>query len=233
MREKRSAMHSVRKFAAVFILLLGPGLAAAGQPAQPHSDGAARSSAMHASRILSVDEMCSSIRRALQSSGAPEAAVPSVEQLRPALPVTITVSDSGLQLLRMDADVVPGSVRARLWTANEPAIHPFDVRILSDRALFHWLTQRAAPAHAFLIFNAGVRLAEERRFAKSLPKPVTLVFPGQTATLLLRQPDMEVRTPVMALNPGVSGQWIHVRNISTGQILAARVVGPGSLVTQF
>jgi len=38
---------------------------------------------------------------------------------------------------------------------------------------------------------------------------------------------------VMPLTRGVSGQWIRVRNLSTGQILAAEVVGPGSLAAQF
>lgn len=222
-------MRLPNKFAALTLLFL-PAFAAARQPA--HSD-AGPAPSTHASRVISTDEICSSIRHALQSNGAPEEALPSAQQLRPALPVTITVSDPGLEVLRMDADVVPGAVRARLWTANEPAIHPFDVRILADRPLLRWLAQRAAPKHVFLIFNAGVQLAENRRFATPVPKAATLVFPGEMATLLLRQPGMEVRTPAMPLNPGVSGQWIRVRIPATGQILSAQVAGPGSLVSNF
>ncbi|HEX4074109.1 MAG TPA: flagella basal body P-ring formation protein FlgA [Candidatus Acidoferrales bacterium] len=226
-------MLSPHKLAAALTLLLAPGLAVAGQPGQPHLDSDRSAIASRSSRILSAGELCSSIQSALRSSGAPEAALPSAEQLRPAVPVTITVGDPGLQVLRMDADVVPGSVRVRLWTGNEPVIHPFDVRVLADPDLLRWLAQSEHSTHASRVFNASAKPAKEKQFAPPTPKPVTLVFSGRTATLLLRQPDMEVRTPVMPLNSGVSGQWIRVRNLSTGQTIAAQVVGPGSLVAQF
>lgn len=227
-------MQSPHKLAAALALLLAPGLAVAGQPGQPHLDPDRLAIASRSSRILSVSELCSSIRSALQSNGAPEAALPSAEQLRPAVPVMVTAGDPGLQVLRMDADVIPGSVRVRLWTGNEPAIHPFDVRVIADPDLLRWLAQSESSTHASLVFKASAKSAGEKHFAQPpAPKPVTLVFSGRTATLLLRQPDMEVRMPVMPLNSGVSGQWIRVRNLSTGQMIAAQVVGPGSLVAQF
>lgn len=197
---------------------------------------AGRVATSNAPRELSLREICSSIRSALRSQGARESALPSLEQIRPAVPITVTVGDPGLQVLRMDADVAPGAIRARLWTGGEPAIHPFDVRILADRELSHWLAQRSDSARAALVFKAGAvakpalhpRVPQPRA-----PKLPALVFPGQAATLLLEQPNMEVRTPVMPLARGVSGQWIRVRSLSTGQVLAAEVVGPGSLARQF
>ena len=228
-------MSSFNKLVAALALLLAPGLAAAGQPRDLRPHAGDRTAAAQASRVLSLDEICSSIRRDLRSNGAPETALPSAEQLRPAVPIVVTVDDPRLRVLRVDPDVVPGSVRVRLWTGGEPAIHPFDVRVLAANSLLRWLGQREGSMHASLVLTAGGKPAEERRFAQqhTAPKPPTLVFPGQTATLLLEQPDMEVRTPVMPLARGVSGQWIRVRSLSTGQILAAEVVGPGSLAAQF
>jgi Chaperone for flagella basal body P-ring formation len=227
-------MPSIREFVAAITLLLLPSLAFAGEPGQSRPEAADRGVFAHASRVVSPGEMCSAIRRALQSSGAPAGTLPSVGQLRPAVPVTVTVVDPGLRVLRIDPDVVPDSARVRLWTGKEPAIHPFDVRVLHASGLLRWLIRREGSAHPSLVFTAGVKAAGESYFAqRPAPKPPTLVFPGRTATLLLEQPDLQVRTPVMPLARGVSGQWIRVRNLSTGQILAAQVVGPGSLVTQF
>jgi len=228
-------MSSFNKLVAALTLLLLLGLAAAGQPGDSRLHVVDRAATVQASRVLSLDEICGSIRRDLRSNGAPDAALPSAEQLRPAVPVTVTVDDPGLRVLRIDPDVVPGSARVRLWTASEPAIHPFDVRVLAADSLLRWLSQREGSGHASLILTGGAKPAEETHFAPQhpAPKPPALVFPGQTATLLLEQLDMQVRTPVMPLARGISGQWIRVRNLSTGQILAAQVVGPGSLAAQF
>jgi hypothetical protein len=215
--------------AAILLLLLGPGLAFAGRP----SGAAGRVEAPRPSRILSVAEICGSIRRALESNGAPETALPSAEQLRPAIPITVDVDDPGLQVLRMDADVVPGSVRVRLWTGKEPAIHPFDVMVFADASLLRWLDSRDASPRASVSFASDGKPGRERPLTQPIPKSPTLVFPGRTATLLLRAPGIEVRTPVVPLNSGVSGQWINVRNLATGQIISAQVVGPASLAAQF
>lgn len=228
-------MRSINKLVPALALLLAPGLAAAGRPGDSRSHAAGSAAIAHASRVLSLDEICNSIRRDLRSNGVPEAALPPAAQLRPAVPVTVTVGDPGLRVLRVDPDVVPGSARVRLWTGGEPAIHPFDVRILAAGSLLRWLGQREGSAHASLVLIGGAKPAEQKHFVRQHPesKPPTLVFPGRTATLLLEQPDMQVRTPAMPLARGVSGQWIRVRNLSTGQILAAQVVGPGSLAAQF
>ncbi len=227
-------MPSISKFVAALTLLLLPPLAAAGPSGQSRPEAADRGVVARASRVVSIGEMCSAIRRTLRSSGAPEATLPSVGQLRPAVPITVTVADPGLRVLRIDPDVVPGSARVRLWTGEQPVIHPFDVRILAAGRLLRWLNQREGSAHGSLVLTAGVKpVAESNLARRPAPKPPALVFPGRTATLLLEQPDMQVRTPVMPLGRGVSGEWIRVRNLSTGQILAAQVVGPGSLVTEF
>ena len=227
-------MGSLTKLVAALMLVLLPTCADAGRPGWTRADRADGTVIRHASRALSPAEMCASIRHALRSSGAPEATLPSAEQLRPAVPITVNVADPGLRVLRIDPDVVPGAARVRLWTGKEPAIHPFDVRVLAAGSLLRWLSRREGSAHASLVLTSGVKPAVESYFAQPpAPKPPTLVFPGRTATLLLEQPDLQVRTPVMPLARGVSGQWIRVRNLSTGQILAAQVVGPGNLVTQF
>ena len=209
-------------------------------PAPRAADRAAnRARSSHGSRELSLREICSSIQLALQSQGAPASALPAAEQIRPAVPIAVTVANPGLEVLRMDADVAPGAVRARLWTSGEPAIHPFDVRILADPALLHWLAQHSDSQRASLAFGTASDSArhapasQPRAPQQPAPKPPTLVFPGQAATLLLEQPNMEVRTTVMPLARGVSGQWIRVRNLATGQIFAAEVVGPGSLAREF
>jgi Chaperone for flagella basal body P-ring formation len=223
-------MGSFNKLAAALLLLLPVAcMAGAGQP----GDVAKPIRTVPASRVLSLGEICSSIRSALQSSGAPEAALPSIEQIRPSVPVMVAVADPGLQVLRMDADVVPGSLRVRLWTGKEPAIHPFDVRILAAGDLLQWLGKRESSARVVAVKPAQ-EMPAPRPPAQTLEtKLPTLVFPGRTATLLLYAPGMEVRTPAMPLNSGVSGEWIRVRNLSTGQIIDAQVVGPGSLATHF
>jgi hypothetical protein len=223
-------MRSLKTLVAALALVLLSNLAVAGQPGQPRPDAADRTAA-HVSRVLSLGEICASIQHALRSEGAPESALPSSAQLRPAVPVTVTVADPGLRVLRIDPDVVPGSARVRLWTAKQPAIHPFDVRVLDAGELLRWLVQHRGS----LALAIGVKPMSEGHVAQQrpVPKPPALVLPGQAATLLLEQPGMQVRTPAMPLARGVSGQWIRVRNLSTGQILAAQVVGPRSLVAQF
>lgn len=221
---------------ALVALALAP---AAAPSAGPSPRAADRATAPRASRELSLGEIRGSIRLALQSLGAPESALPAAEQLRPALPIAVTVSDPGLEVLRMDADVAPGAVRARLWTSGEAAIHPFDVRILADPALLRWLAQRTDSRRASLVLASASNSAQQAKASQpraaqlGAPKQPPLVFPGHVATLLLEQPDMQVRTPVMPLARGVSGQWIRVRNLSTGQVLAAEVVGPDRLARQF
>lgn len=211
--------------------VLGAGVAGA---AAGGREAAARVAAPHASRVLSLDEIHASVQVALQSHGAPASALPSADQIRPAVPITVSVADPGLEVLRMDADAAPGVVLARLWTSGEPVIHPFDVRILADPGLLHWLAQRTDSARASLIFTASAKPQQESHAAQPrAPKQPPLVVPGQAATLLLEQGNMEVRTPAMPLARGVSGQWIRVRNLSTGQVLAAEVVGPGSLARHF
>lgn len=225
-----------KTLAAALMVLLGPNLAVARQPGDAPLGSGDRLIVAHASRAVSLDEICHSIRRTLESKGAPESAVPSVGQIHPAVPVMITTDDPGLQVLRMDADVIPGSVRVRLWTGGQPAIHPFDVTVLGASNLLQWLNgQKGFVATPVSVISAAdSKPSEKNNFAKPpAPKPQALVFPGRTATLLLRAPGMEVRTPVMPLDRGVSGQWVRVRNLSTGQILNAEVVGPGSLAMEF
>jgi len=228
-------MRSLNTFsAALAFVLLSGNLAAVGQPPDSNAKVAGRSNVAPASRLLSLGEMCGAIRRALRSSGAPESVLPSAAELRPAVPIAVSSANPGLRVLRIDPDVVPGAARVRLWTGRQPAIHPFDVRIQNAGNLLRWLHQREGSEHGSLILTAAEKPAEESHFAgHPAPKLPTLVFPGRTATLLLEQPDLQVRTPVMPLARGIAGQWIHVRNLSTGQILTAQVVGPGSLVTQF
>ncbi|HUA01655.1 MAG TPA: flagella basal body P-ring formation protein FlgA [Candidatus Aquilonibacter sp.] len=217
-------------FAACAILAIAPVLVSAAQP----SGASSRATAGPASHALSAAELCDSIRRTLLADGAPRNVLPSVAQIEPTLPVSVTVDDPGLQVLRIDPDVTPGVVRVRLWTSNEPAIHPFDVRILEARYLLQWLGDADEATHASVVFVADSRLRGAARFARPLaPKPPELVFPGRRATLLMQSSDMQIRTSVMPLDCGVAGQEVRVRNLSTGEILQAKVTGPSSLVTNF
>jgi hypothetical protein len=116
----------------------------------------------------------------------------------------VTESDPGLQLMRMEFDPRRRRTCFRLWPSREPGARPFDVfaELASSDA--------GTPAR-----TAGAR-----------PAAPLLVRPRQPAELVYEGRQFRAATRVSALEGGVLGQRIRVRQPATRAVIRAQVIGP-------
>jgi hypothetical protein len=132
-------------------------------------------------------------------------------------PVFVTQLDPGLEVRRVDTDLVQRKTRFLLWASNESQMLPFYVTIGGlPRG-------RSTPV---TVDKAKIRLQ-----ATSLP--MVLVEVGKPAKLIFETPTLRMTALVVALESGVQGQLISVRNPGTQRVLKAEVVGAGLVQVQF
>jgi len=200
-----------------------------------------------AARAISRKEIAAAIRRALEKDRFADSSALVASDVVAAVPVFVTSDDPGLEVLRTWLGRTPGSTSFELWTSSEPKVRPFDVVVRNFPALAAWLRSRGLRREQS---GSPALLAVSReRFGKGLVGPYgsdprlrrasrwrerpSLVVPGKTVSLVLASRNMRVHTSAMPLQRGSLDQWIRVRNLSTGQILNAQVVGPGTLEAVF
>ena len=201
-----------------------------------------------AAREITREEICDAVRRVLAKNGFAQAPGLLPAQIVPAVPVLITVDDPRLEVLRMHLGNESESAQFELWTSAEPTVRPFEVAVRDFPALTNWIKSHDAspPAAPALLVAAKLHVAgrnDSSQTDKSTPslfpeRPTQrrtnwLVVPGNTAALLLQSPNMRVHTLAVPLENGALGQRIRVRNLSTGAVLEAQVVGPGNLAASF
>jgi len=63
----------------------------------------------------------------------------------------------------------------------------------------------------------------------SMFRTVVMVNQGKRAVLVMEGPSFRMTIPVIPLENGVFGQQVRVRNLDSRRVVAAEVVGPGSL----
>lgn len=206
-------------------------------------------------RTLSKAEVVEAIDRALTSQGVTR--LPGPGALEFTAPVYVTSADPGLELVRISADPARGLTRFRLWTSKEPGNLPFTVSVPGVIKLPTLVARRTlVSGEVASASDFTVEMRASRRTMKAAPpsaggladlavrgvvpagapvnrdqfeRPV-LVEPGTLSTLTVSGNGFSIKTIVTALEQGVLGQEIRVRNTESKQVLEARVAGRDRLV---
>jgi len=198
-------------------------------------------------RELSREEILSAILHSLESSHL-STEEPLDERALLRFPrVAVQSEASGLEVTQLEEDTNKGLLRFRMWTPAEPAVRPFWVEAwarlaagsLADgkglRAATQVVSQPALTSLAGQSDDHPIRrndsLAGASASAPRLSAP--LVEPGDPATILIQGSGLRIQASGIALERGWKGQRIHVRAVSTGKILLARVVGERMLLALF
>jgi len=198
-------------------------------------------------RELSREEILSAIVRSLEASHV-STEEPLDERAVLRFPRVAVQSDaSGLEVTQLEDDADKGLLRFRMWTAAEPAVRPFWVEararlaagsiadVTAPRAATQVAVHPALTSFAAQSEDHPTRrqygLATADAAAPRLSAP--LVEPGDPATILIQGSGLRIQASGIALERGWKGQRIHVRAVSTGKILLARVVGERMLLALF
>lgn len=178
-------------------------------------------------RPITVQEVCSAIRNAMELDG-----ISTATSLRPAdiqlqTQILVGPGDAGLQVLRSEFDAGLKRGRFLLWPANDPKVLPFFATV-------HFAEN---PPWGVLHFdgmaNRSASQPDARRMPLTLAKAEILVSPGETATLLLRSDALRMIADVVPLERGTMGQHVQVRVLDTGKIFRAQVDGRAHLQLSF
>jgi hypothetical protein len=142
---------------------------------------------------------------------------PDLKGVKLEAPVFVTKPDPGLEVRRVDSDLVQRKTRFLLWASNEPQMLPFYVTIeglLGHRSL-------------------RVTVDQVKPTRQTRSSPSVLVAVGQPAKLIFETPTLRMTALVTPLESGVKGQVISVRNQDTQRVLKAQVVGSGLVQVDF
>jgi Chaperone for flagella basal body P-ring formation len=178
-------------------------------------------------RPITVQEVFTAIRNALERSGISAAAYLHPEDILLQTQVLVGPGDAGLEVLRSDFDTGLKRGRFLLWPSHDPKVLPFfvAVRFAGDLPLAGLAAvkegSRAVSQHGLLSAAARSSKAE------------ILVSPGEQATLILHSDALRMIADVVPLERGTMGQQVHVRVMDTGKIFSARVDGRAHLELNF
>jgi flagella basal body P-ring formation protein FlgA len=211
-------------------------------------------------RVISREELAKAIREALDRPGLARLSGFNLDAIDLAAPVYVTVEDAGLEVTRLEYDVLRHQARFRLWTSKEPQILPFYVSVdyraklpalvakheisvgrqatsddfqLQTRAVAAEVAQPPLAPGDLEGLEARVSVKAGQVVTRSMFKPVVLVEPGVPARLEVEGNGFRVETTVIPLQQGLLGQKIRARDEDTHKVFLAEVVGPELLRTKF
>lgn len=172
-------------------------------------------------------------------------------------PVYVTKPDPGLEVKRVELDLVQRKTRFLLWTSKEPATLPFYVTVegllpapncdapssgRNGRDLAaagcgaRFWKAGAGRAMSALSLSSGRSDVASRRVRpsqQSVSPAVMLVAAGKPARLVVETTSLRLTVTVTPLQSGAKGQVIRVRNPDTQGVFEARVVGQDLLGAGF
>ena len=207
----------------------------------------ARVEVHNGARELSREEIFSAILHSLEASHL-TTQEPLDERALLRFPhVAVQSETSGLEVTQIEEDTDKGFLRFRMWTAGEPAVRPFWVearaRLAAGSAADGKAPQAATRVAAQPALTSLAGQSEDRQIRRqyslatataAAPRlSAPLVEPGDPATILIQGSGLRIQASGIALERGWKGQRVHVRAVSSGKILLARVVGERMLLALF
>jgi hypothetical protein len=168
-------------------------------------------------------------------------------------PVFVTKPDPGLEVKRVEPDLVQRRIRFLLWTSKEPQVLPFYVTVEELNRMKAWGPEYSEQSSESPIStdphveprktwrdltdfpasrsDSSPRVAAHRGGAawQATSYPIVLVAAGKPAKLVVETATLRLTALVTPLESGVKGQLIRVRNLDTQRVLKAEVVGEGLL----
>jgi len=138
--------------------------------------------------------------------------------------------DKGLQVKKIGFDPFRRQIVFELWASQVPQFLPFEVTLRNNWELISrlagGLTDVGAAAqtesHTMGPGVSGVH-----------SKPPVLVKPATQATLIMLGQNVRITTTVVPLQPGVRGQIILVRDVSSARVMTAEVLDQNLLQVRF
>ncbi len=130
--------------------------------------------------------------------------------------------DQRLQVKSIHYRPLRGDVVFDLWAPQEPHFLPFEVAVRNNRDLISKFSVPPATSASVAAPDQDASTAPALRQRRS--KALVLATPGTLATLLMVGQNIRITTAVVPLQPGVLGQAILVRDVSTARVMTAEVV---------
>ena len=178
-------------------------------------------------RAITVQEVFTAIRSALDHSEISAAANFHLDDILLQTQILVAPGDAGLEVLRSDFDTELKRGRFLLWASHDPKVLPFFVAVrFSGNApmeSFHAIPELRRVGIAQKTLTAPMQIA----------KAEVLVSPGEQATLVLHSNSFRMIADVVPLQRGSMGQRIQVRVVDTGKIFSALVDGRAHLDVNF
>ncbi len=178
-------------------------------------------------RAITVQEVFTAIRSALDHSGISAAANLHPDDILLQTQILVGPGDAGLEVLRSDFDTELKRGRFLLWASHDPKVLPFFVAVrFSGNAPLEGL-------HAIPELSRVVSAPKLLPVPVQVAKAEVLVSPGEQATLVLHSNSFRMIADVVPLQRGTMGQRIQVRVVDTGKIFSALVDGRAHLEVKF
>lgn len=180
-------------------------------------------------RLISRQEIFQAIQNALAQKGISARGELRPENLRIQSSVPALRGDAGLQVKKIRYDPIRRETVFELWASHEPQFLPFEV------------IARCDPENLGLgPILAGVPEEVDRGGGRTIgqgspaaSRPLVLAKPGKPATLIMQGQNVRITTTVVPLQPGIRGQRILVRDLTTARVMSADIVDEGLLMTSF
>ena len=138
--------------------------------------------------------------------------------------------DKGLQVKKIRFDPFRREIVFEIWAAQEPQFLPFEVTLRDNPELISRLARGLADA------GANVQTLSPtvgKRVGAVQSKPPVLAKPGTLATVIMLGQNVRITTTVAPLQPGVRGQIILARDLSSARLMTAEVVDENLLQMRF
>jgi hypothetical protein len=185
---------------------------------------------LRAHRPNSRQEIFQAIQNELDRRGIWKRGELRQEELNIQSSVPPLLADRGLQVKNIRFDPFRREIVFEVWAAQEPQVLPFEVTLRDNPELISKLAAGLADAGASLqtvspTVGKGVSAVQS--------KPPILAKPGTLATVVMLGQNVRITTTVAPLQPGVRGQVILVRDVSSARIITAEVVDENLLQIRF
>jgi len=144
--------------------------------------------------------------------------------------VSALLVDRGLQVKKIRFDPFRSEIVFEIRASQLPRFLPFEVTLRDNPDLISKLAEGLAEGGASL---QAVSRPVGKGVSAVQSKPPVLAKPGTLATVIMLGQNVRITTTVAPLQPGVRGQIILVRDVSSARVMTAEVVDENLLQIRF
>ena len=138
--------------------------------------------------------------------------------------------DRGLQVKNIRFDPFRREIVFEIRASRESRLLPFEVTLRDNADLISKLVEGLADGGASVQTGSP---SVGKRVSAAPSKPPILAKPGTLATVVMLGQNARITITVAPLQPGVKGQAILVRDVSTARLMTAEVVDENLLQMRF